>query len=623
MSAPSSSPAPAAGPRPRPIDTAGVMPTPRLRRLYRHVQPAVEALFEFPALWRLYDAASRPGLEGPMFAGAVLAELGVTWAIDAADLAAVRAVAGPMVVVSNHPHGGLDALAMVQVLELLRPGGWRMLSNQVVCSIPEFGPRLVAVDPLGRGAESLRINQQGLARAFRHLKAGEILGVFPAGRVSHRDRTLGAVCDRAWSDHVFRLAEKSGAHVACFHIPGQNSARFLRVPPAWSRLRALALCPEIVHPPSRHLPVRLAALLAPGDVRRLAATPGAGNRLRAQCFLRADRERPRPAAVAAPTGRPKPPVAEPEPVTALRAEVARIEGRCRLLSSPDGEIDVLLFQGVAAPGLLRALGRCREITFRAAGQGVGRPCDLSPEDDYYHHLVLWHRAQGGIIGAYRLGFTREIIAQRGRAALYLDHIFEFDRRFHDVLGPAIELSRSFVMPDSQRDNRALALLWRGLGAAAVRHGCPTLFGSVTISNDHHPASRALLVEHLQRNYADTPERRGLVRARRPFVPVTTYHRLAGDAYAGQPIDALAPVVETIEGGQRGIPPLMRYYCTVGAKYLAYHVEPSFQDALYCLLRVDLNAIPAAYRRKFLGDAPSVGIVPAPAAAAAAEPALAS
>lgn len=615
MSAPSPFPAPAPGPRPRPIDTAGVMPTPLLRRLYRHVQPAVEALFEFPALWRLYDASSRPGLEGPTFARAVLEELGVTWSIAEADLAAVRAVTGPMVVVANHPYGGLDALALVQVLEALRPGGWRMLSNQVVCSIPEFGPRLIAVDPLGRSEESLRINQQGLARAFRHLKAGDILGVFPAGRVSHRERALGAVCDRAWSDHVFRLAEKSGASVACFHIPGQNSARFLRVPPAWSRLRALALCPEIVHPASRHLPVRLAALLAPGEVRRLAATPGSGNRLRAQCFLRDDRERPRPAAAAA-AGRPKPPVADPEPAEALRDEVARIEGRCRLLSSPEGEIDVFLFQGAEAPVLLRALGRCRELTFRAAGQGVGLPCDLSPEDDYYRHLVLWHRTRGEILGAYRLGITREILAQRGRAALYLDHIFEFDRRFHDVLGPAIELSRSFVMPDSQRDNRALALLWRGLGAAALRHGCPTLFGSVTISNDHHPASRALLVEHLQRNYADAPARRALVRARRPFVPATTYHRLAGEAYAGQPIDALASVVEAIEEGQRGIPPLMRYYCTVGAKFLAYHVEPSFQDALYCLLRVDLNAIPAGYRRKFLGDASSVGTV-----SAAAEPAL--
>ena len=60
------------------------------------------------------------------------------------------------------------------------------------------------------------------------------------------------------------------------------------------------------------------------------------------------------------------------------------------------------------------------------------------------------------------------------------------------------------------------------------------------------------------------------------------------------------MIERLEEGRRGIPPLMRYYCGLGAKFLAYHVEASFADALYCLLRVDLHAMPPAYRRRFLG-----------------------
>jgi putative hemolysin len=179
-------------------------------------------------------------------------------------------------------------------------------------------------------------------------------------------------------------------------------------------------------------------------------------------------------------------------------------------------------------------------------------------------------------------------------------VFAIDPRFYERLGPAVELSRSFVLPTYQRDNRALALLWRGLGAAAQRHGCPTFFGSVTISNDHHPATRALLVEYLRRNHADDPALRALVAARRAFGPATTYHGLAAEAHAGESIEALAPLVESLEAGRRGIPPLMRYYCSLGAKFLAYHVEPAFQDALYCLLRVDLGKIPEGYRRRFLG-----------------------
>ena len=591
-------------PRARPIDTARVMPDGLLRHTYRWVQPAVEALFDFPALWALYDASARPGVSGAAFAAAMLERLGVTWSADAADLAALRTVDGPLVVVCNHPFGGVDSLAFVQALEAIRPAGWRMLSNEVICAVPEFGPRLIAVDPIGRSESSLRLNRQGLALALRHLKAGGVLGVFPAGRVSHWTRSLGAICDRPWSDHVIRLAEKAGASVACLHIPGANSRRFLAVPPGWSRLRALTLGRELVRPSVRHVALRLAALLAPADVRRLVQGANAGDRLRAWCFARSDRDLPRRASASAAESEPacRPDIAARGDAAALRAEVERLIAAARLLVSPDGELDVLLIRGTDAPALLRELGRCREITFRAAGQGVGRERDLAPEDAYYHHLIVWHRERGEIVGAYRLGLTREIVAARGPQGLYLAHVFRLKPEFLDRLGPAIELSRSFVMPEFQRDNRALALLWRGLGAAALKHGCRTFFGSVTISNQHHPASRAILVEHLQRNYADTPAMRRLVRARRPFRPATRYHPLVGAAYAGEPVDALGALVDRIEEGQRGIPPLMRYYCSLGAKFLAYHVEAEFQDALYCLLRVDLNAIPPAYRRRFLPDA---------------------
>ena len=108
------------------------------------------------------------------------------------------------------------------------------------------------------------------------------------------------------------------------------------------------------------------------------------------------------------------------------------------------------------------------------------------------------------------------------------------------------------------------------------------------------------MEHLRRNYGDDEEFTALVRARNPFHPSTRYHRLVGQAYEKEKIDALAPLIERIENQQRGIPPLMRYYCTLGAKFLAYHVEPTFRDALYCLLRVDLQTIEQRYRRRFLG-----------------------
>jgi putative hemolysin len=249
---------------------------------------------------------------------------------------------------------------------------------------------------------------------------------------------------------------------------------------------------------------------------------------------------------------------------------------------------------------MEELGRCREYTFRNAGQGVGRDVDLTDEDPYYDHLVIWDIDQESILGAYRLGNIQEVIAQRGASALYLDHVFKIDFDFYGRLGSAYELSRSFIMPDYQKDPRGLASLWKGLGLAATRNKVGTFFGSVTISNDHQPASRAILVEYLQRNHADSERMCSLIKARNPFVPKTDYHSLVVDGFDGKPISSLSSKIQEIENGERGIPPLMRYYCSLGAKFLSYHVEESFKDALYCLLRVDLQAMDTRYQKKFLG-----------------------
>jgi putative hemolysin len=260
--------------------------------------------------------------------------------------------------------------------------------------------------------------------------------------------------------------------------------------------------------------------------------------------------------------------------------------------------EVYLFRGDKSPQQLDTLGRARSITFRAAGQGTGKDVDLSPEDDYYHHLVVWDTENQQLAGAYRIGLVPEILREHGQSGLYLDHVFHIDPAFFQRFPRSMELSRSFVLPDYQKDNRVLPLLWKGLAATAARHEIDTLFGSVTISDAHHPASRALLVEYLKNNYADDSETIRLIRAREPFVPETRYHSLVADAYAGEGLNALNPLIQEIEGGERAIPPLMRYYCQLGAKYIDYHVEAEFGNALYCLLRVHLPSIPEGYKKRF-------------------------
>ncbi len=265
------------------------------------------------------------------------------------------------------------------------------------------------------------------------------------------------------------------------------------------------------------------------------------------------------------------------------------------------EISLYFFRGDTASDMLQAIGRGRAETFAAIGAGSGEDVDLSAEDTYYHHLALWDRQNHRLIGAYRIGVLEDIITSQGTSGIYLDHLFEIHKDFYVKLGNSLELSRSFILPSYQKSPRMLDLLWKGLGIVAKKLNIKTMFGSVTISNTFSPLSQAILVDTLDTLHSAPAELRELIKAKYPFIAQTTTHNHATKAYASSGIGSLNKLILELEDNHRPIPPLIRYYLALGAKFLSFQVEPSFNNAIYCLLKVDLNAIPPRYKKRFLGE----------------------
>ena len=56
-----------------------------------------------------------------------------------------------------------------------------------------------------------------------------------------------------------------------------------------------------------------------------------------------------------------------------------------------------------SPNVMQEIGRLREITFRAVGEGTNRSIDLDEFDLYYYHLFIWDEEENCIVGAYRVG----------------------------------------------------------------------------------------------------------------------------------------------------------------------------------------------------------------------------
>lgn len=273
-------------------------------------------------------------------------------------------------------------------------------------------------------------------------------------------------------------------------------------------------------------------------------------------------------------------VAAPESTEQLSEEVSALPG-CHTLYAA-GDYQVLVAQAALIPRVMNEIGRLRELSFRAVGEGTGNARDLDVFDDWYLHVFVWQRSQRQVLGAYRLCMTDVVRRKHGEAGLYTKSLFTYDAGLLDALGPAVELGRSFVRPEAQ-GGRVLALLWRGIGhLLAARPRYRILFGPVSVSSSYSEPSRQLIAARLSHG----SHRHALccrVSARRPVAAAS-----APPLDQDEDVRALSKRVSQLEADQKGLPILVKEYIKLGGQFLAFSVDPAFRDAMDGLVVVDLD-----------------------------------
>jgi len=282
-----------------------------------------------------------------------------------------------------------------------------------------------------------------------------------------------------------------------------------------------------------------------------------------------------------------PPLAVPPPPAVLAAEVDRLPAGSVLVA--ERGFRVLLVGAGDAPALLREIGVQRERTFRAAGEGSGRPLDLDRFDETYLQLVLWDDAKVRVAGGYRLGLVDQLTRTGGASALYTHGTFDVHPRLLRHLDRAVELGRSFVVPEHQRSFAPLLLLWRGIGAVLDRlPRYRLLVGSVSISAAYSDASRQAIASYLLAG----PRRSAwasLVRPRRPF-----------RSAALSPPDLRALEDGIVARDRRRPPILVKHYLQLGMRGLACGIDPDFGGCLDVLCVADLRDAPVGTLQRFMG-----------------------
>jgi putative hemolysin len=533
----------------------------------------------------------------------LLAEMQVELRVDAADAARIPA-SGPVVVVANHPFGMLDEAVLAVLLTRARRDV-KVMMNYLLRDVPELARQGIFVDPFRTG-DSAGVNRRASREALEWVQAGGMLAIFPAGEVSHWQFPQGEIADPAWSDTAARLIRRTGATALPVYFCGRNSMSFHLFGMIHPKLRTGFLLQEFLQQKGRTLEVRVGSAISRDSIAAVADDREASEYLRWRTYLMARRNGAEHSWQLAVKSRisvkMQEPIAPAEPAELLAREMKALPADRCLAES--GDLAVYLVKANETPGMLLELGRLRELTFRFAGEGAGKRRDLDRFDDYYWHVLLWNKSKQELVGAYRAGNTAEILVEHGVAGLYTSTLFRYDTRVFEKLGPALELGRSFVRPEYQRQYAPLLLLWKGIAWLLSKHAdTPVLFGAVSISNDYSKASREMIYRFFKARTQED-ELAGLIQPRHPFRPSALRPwDCRAMSYALRDLEDLSQPISDVEADGKGLPILLRQYAKIGGKLLGFNVDQKFSNTLDGLVVVDLRkTAPGVLERYMGGDA---------------------
>ena len=577
-----------------PIDLGALFDAP-LKRFLSPVEPAIQKFLLVDRLGGMLQSACRAAQGHDAFER-LLALLDVTYRITAEDLARIPAT-GPVVVTANHPFGFLEAAILAAVLARVRPD-FKIMANSLLASVPELRAGFIFVNSYGGGA-SVRENRRPMRQCLEWLAGGGMLALFPSGDVARLNWKDGGIVDPPWNPsvaHLIRIAECPALPV---YFTGSNGLGFQLMGALHPRLRTAGLPRQTLNKRGRRIDVRVGRPVAAKALKSFSGERQIIDYLRFRTFLLAGRGNP-PAntVVRFPVSLPRKrsvPVGAPSPRELVAAETSCLAPVCE-----NEEFAVYLARAVEIPHTLREIGRLRELTFRGAGEGTGDALDLDRFDPHYLHLFLWSKSEREVAGAYRLGPTAELLQRFGVRGLYTSTLFHLNPDLFARMGPALEMGRSFVRPEYQKQYAPLLLLWKGITRYVVAHPeCAVLFGAVSISNDYNPVSRSLLVGYLETRKA--PGLTHLIRPRRPYRPRRGAH-LYADAVSrfSQDVEELSAPIADLECDGKGVPILIKQYMRAGGRVLGFNLDPRFANSLDVLMMADLRRAPQPILERYMG-----------------------
>lgn len=125
-----------------------------------------------------------------------------------------------VIIVANHPLGGLDGLALINEIGRYRKD-IKFLVNDILSEIEPFKPYFIPINKHGLNS------RENIIRLEKLFESDKCIVIFPSGLVSRKKN--GIVKDLEWRKTFVTKAKKHNKPIYPVYISGQNSNRFYKI----------------------------------------------------------------------------------------------------------------------------------------------------------------------------------------------------------------------------------------------------------------------------------------------------------------------------------------------------------------------------------------------------------
>lgn len=520
-------------------------------------------------------------LKGFEFIDAVLEYFDFDYIVSSNDIENIPST-GKVIIIANHPLGGLDALCLLKLIGQIRKDV-KIIANDFLAGFNALKSLFIPIDNF-----KSKQAKNDIKTIYEALNNEEALIIFPAGEVSRAG--VKGIKDPVWSKGFLNFAINSNAPILPILIDGKNSKTFYTISIINKTFSTLLLSHEMFNKKSKNLHIKIGELIPNEHI----IPKGLDKKYIVNLYKKHLYSLKKPHKSFFVTQKA---ICLAQDRRAIKEELKTSQ----LLGKTHDGKKIYLYDYKDDSIVLKELGRLREISFRKVGEGVNKKRDTDKYDIYYRHIILWDEEELKIVGAYRIGESDFIYTHLGIEGFYSNSLFKFNEVFvKKYLPNSIELGRSFVQP-KYWGSRALDYLWYGIGAYLKQHPhIKTMFGPVSLSSTYPKTAKDLIVYYYSYYFKSHEILVTPTQAFQYSNSLADIQDLFSQDNAKKDFKNLKLALSNM---QVTVPTLYKQYSELceeeGVKFLGFNIDKNFSDCCDGFIVVDIKRIKQTQKQRYI------------------------